>query len=93
MKTAVVAEEPKKVRARQKKESPKKRKGPYSRLTTEQIEARIIEAEERIEGLNNEFTKPEVFTNPEELRKVKTAVDSAKAELRLLEDEYSEREA
>ena len=86
-------EEPKKVRARRKSESPKKRKGPYSRLTTEQIEARIIEAEERIEELNNEFTKPEVFTNPEELKKVKTAIDSAKSELRLLEDEYSGREA
>ncbi len=62
-----------------------------ARLSTEELEKKIVKCEEWIAALNVRFTDPAVFKNPDELKNVKTAIGLAEDELRELEIEYSSR--
>jgi hypothetical protein len=70
---------------------PKPSKSPFARLTTEELEARIVKSEEWIAALNVKFADPAVFKNPEELRNVQEAIRIAQKELGDLETEYESR--
>ncbi len=64
---------------------------PLSYLRTEDLEARIMEAEGRVKGLEGRLTEPAVYRDTAKVRKIRGEIDAAKAELRELEGEYSRR--
>jgi ATP-binding cassette subfamily F protein 3 len=70
---------------------PKRQTSAFSRLSTEELERKIVKCEEWIAALNVRFADPAVFKNPEELRNVQDAIRMAQAELKTLESEYGER--
>ena len=70
---------------------PRRPASPLARVSTEDLEKKIVKCEEWIAALNVKFADPAVFKNPEELRNVKTAIQLAEDELRELEAEYASR--
>jgi ATP-binding cassette subfamily F protein 3 len=63
----------------------------YSKLKTEELERRIMAAEERIKRLQEAFTRPEVYLSAEKTRDVREEEKELRAELAALEAEYSSR--
>jgi Uup-like ABC transporter family protein len=63
----------------------------FARLSTVDLEARIVKCEEWIAALNVRFADPAVFKNPDELKNVKSAIQLAEDELKELEAEYGTR--
>jgi len=71
---------------------PPKRPAPkFARLSTEELEQKIVKCEEWIASLNVRFADPAVFKNPDELKNVRSAIGLAEDELRELEAEYASR--
>ena len=63
----------------------------FARLSTEELEQKIVKCEEWIAALNVRFAEPAVFKNPDELKNVKNAIQLAEEELKELEAEYGNR--
>ena len=63
----------------------------FARLSTEELEQKIVKCEEWIAALNVRFADPAVFKNPDELKNVKNAIQLAEEELKELEAEYGNR--
>jgi ATP-binding cassette subfamily F protein 3 len=66
-------------------------KGPYARLKTEELEARIAAAEARIRELEAGFGKPEVYLDSARLKAGQDEFVRLRAELSALEDEWLSR--
>jgi ATP-binding cassette subfamily F protein 3 len=66
-------------------------KGPYARLKTEELEARIAAAEARIRDLEGGFGKPEVYLDSARLKAGQDEFVRLRAELSALEDEWLSR--
>jgi ATP-binding cassette subfamily F protein 3 len=69
----------------------KKPSSTLARVKTGDLESRIVTCEERIADLNRRYADPDVFRDPEELRKVRDAIQAAQVELKELEMEYGSR--
>jgi ATP-binding cassette subfamily F protein 3 len=63
----------------------------FARLSTEDLEKKIVKCEEWIAALNVRFADPAVFKNPDELKNVRDAIHLAEDELKELEAEYASR--
>jgi ATP-binding cassette subfamily F protein 3 len=61
------------------------------RVKTPELEARIMKCEERIAELNRRYADPEVFKDPESLKRVRDELRAAQEELKELESEYGQR--
>jgi len=64
----------------------------FSKLKTEELEARIMAAESRLRELQESFTRADVYLNPDRIREARTEEAAVKAELEGLEAEYLGRE-
>ena len=64
----------------------------FSRLKTEELEARIMAAEARLRELQESFTRPDVYLNADRVREARTEEAAVKGELEALEAEYLGRE-
>jgi ATP-binding cassette subfamily F protein 3 len=60
----------------------------FSKLRTEELEARITAAEARLRGLQESFARPEVYLNAERVKEARAEETALKAELEELEGEY-----
>src|SRR6185295_6254433 len=70
---------------------PKKKSSKFSSMKTEELEKRIMKAEERLRVLQEAFAKPEVYLHAGKTKDVKDEESEVRAELRELESEYSSR--
>jgi ATP-binding cassette subfamily F protein 3 len=71
---------------------PARRPSPaFARLSTEDLEKKIVKCEEWIAALNGRFADPALFKNPAELKNLQEAIGAAQAELKELETEYGSR--
>jgi ATP-binding cassette subfamily F protein 3 len=64
----------------------------FSKLKTEELEARIMAAESRLRELQQSFTRPDVYLNADRIRDARAEEAAVKAELEGLEAEYLGRE-
>ena len=69
----------------------KRQPSKFARLSTEELEKKIVKCEEWIAALNVRFADPAVFKNPDELKNVRDAIHLAEDELKELEAEYATR--
>ncbi len=63
----------------------------YDSLSIEQIEAQILELEEKIEVLNERFGDPKIYKDPEAARSLKAELEEVKTELEEAEECWSDR--
>ena len=63
----------------------------FAKLKTEELERRIMAAEDRIRVLQEAFSKPEVYLNAAKTKDVKSEEQDLRTELRDLETEYQGR--
>ncbi len=66
-------------------------RGPFARLRTEELEARISLAEKRIRELEEGFGKAEVYLDPARLKADREEFERVRSDLSLLEDEWLSR--
>ena len=71
---------------------PRKSDSRFAKLKTDELERRIMAAEERIKVLQDAFAKPEVYLSAEKTRDVQSEEKDLRAELSALEAEYHSRE-
>ena len=64
----------------------------FSKLKTEELEARIMAAEARLRELQESFTRSEVYLNPDRVRDARAEEAVVRSELAGLEEEYLGRE-
>jgi ATP-binding cassette, subfamily F, member 3 len=69
----------------------KRERGPYDRLSFEEIEAGIIEREKLLTELGERFGDPELYKDVEALNTLKARIEQAKTELAALNVEWEER--
>ncbi len=69
----------------------KKAPSRFASLKTEEIEKRIMKAEERLKVLQEAFAKPEIYLNAGKTKDIRAEENDLKVELRDLESEYSTR--
>lgn len=63
----------------------------FDALSTEQLEALIMEFEQRVGETNQRFALPEVYSNPDELARARDELEALKSELSLVESAWHER--
>ncbi len=66
-------------------------KAQYDAHSIDQIEVMLMEREQRLSELNDQFTRPEVFRDPEALEDLQERIDGLKYEMALLEEVWAER--
>jgi ATP-binding cassette subfamily F protein 3 len=73
--------------------SPESRQGSrFSKLRTDELEERIMKAESRIRELQESFTRPDVYLNPDRIREARAEEQTVRTELTGLEQEYLGRD-
>jgi len=71
--------------------SAKKSPSRFSSLKTEELERRIMAAEDRLRVLQEAFAKSEIYLNPDKFRDIRAEEGDLKSELSALEAEYQGR--
>jgi ATP-binding cassette subfamily F protein 3 len=71
---------------------PRRKRGPHARLSTPELEARIIAVEESIAALQARYADPETMRDGARVKALQAELDDARARLAGLEEEYGTRE-
>ncbi|RJP37472.1 MAG: ABC transporter ATP-binding protein [Phycisphaerales bacterium] len=66
-------------------------KARYDVHSIDQLEVMLMEREQQLAELNEQFTRPEVFRDPEALEDVQERIDALRLEMALLEEVWAER--
>ncbi len=76
---------------RERKRAERRAKSPYAKMKFSQLEAAIVDLEEKIASLETSLADPAVYTNGEKLKQVQAEYEAAKAELPALNEEWERR--